>query len=39
VLLAHLSWRLLEKRVLEWKEPLAGAIRERLPARAAAGPT
>ncbi|MFD1556168.1 acyltransferase family protein [Paraburkholderia silviterrae] len=39
VLLAHLSWQLLEKRVLEWKEPLATAIRSRLPARAAAGPT
>jgi peptidoglycan/LPS O-acetylase OafA/YrhL len=37
VLLAHLSWQLLEKRVLEWKEPLATAIRSRLPARAAAG--
>ncbi|WP_213295393.1 acyltransferase family protein [Paraburkholderia sacchari] len=39
VLLAHLSWQLLEKRVLEWKEPLATAIRSRLPARAAAGRT
>lgn len=39
VLLAHLSWQLLEKRVLDWKEPLATAIRSRLPARAAAGPT
>lgn len=39
VLLAHLSWQLLEKRVLEWKEPLATAIRSRLPARAAAGQT
>jgi len=39
VLLAHLSWQLLEKRVLEWKEPLATAIRNRLPARAVAGRT
>lgn len=39
VLLAHLSWQLLEKRVLEWKEPLATAIRSRLPARTAAGRT
>jgi peptidoglycan/LPS O-acetylase OafA/YrhL len=37
VLLAHLSWQLLEKRVLEWKAPLATAIRNRLPARTAAG--
>lgn len=39
VLLAHLSWQLLEKRVLEWKRPLEAAIRNRLPARAAADPT
>ncbi|WP_322062649.1 acyltransferase [Paraburkholderia sp. J63] len=39
VLLAHLSWQLLERRVLEWKEPLATAIRSRLPARTAAGRT
>ncbi|WP_321885604.1 acyltransferase family protein [Paraburkholderia bannensis] len=37
VLLAHLSWQLLEKRVLEWKSPLSAAIRNRLPARTAAG--
>ncbi|POR53457.1 peptidoglycan/LPS O-acetylase OafA/YrhL [Paraburkholderia eburnea] len=37
VLLAHLSWQLLEKRVLEWKAPLTAAIRNRLPARTAAG--
>jgi peptidoglycan/LPS O-acetylase OafA/YrhL len=37
VLLAHLSWQLLEKRVLEWKGPLSAAIRNRLPARTAAG--
>lgn len=36
VLLAHLSWQVLEKRVLEWKRPLETAIRNRLPARAAA---
>nr|WP_233272578.1 acyltransferase [Paraburkholderia acidisoli] len=39
VLLAHLSWQLLEKRVLEWKRPCETAIRNRLPARAAADPT
>ncbi|WP_322071993.1 acyltransferase family protein [Paraburkholderia bannensis] len=37
VLLAHLSWQLLEKRVLEWKSPLSAAIRNRLPAHTAAG--
>jgi peptidoglycan/LPS O-acetylase OafA/YrhL len=31
LLLAHLSWQLLEKRVLEWKAPLQAAIRRRLP--------
>jgi peptidoglycan/LPS O-acetylase OafA/YrhL len=39
VLLAHLSWQVLEKRVLEWKRPLETAIRNRLPARAAASQT
>ncbi|WP_322030024.1 acyltransferase [Paraburkholderia sp. J76] len=39
VLLAHLSWQVLEKRVLEWKRPLETAIRNRLPARAAASRT
>jgi peptidoglycan/LPS O-acetylase OafA/YrhL len=39
VLLAHLSWQLLERRVLEWKRPLETAIRNRLPARAAASQT
>ncbi|PXW27412.1 acyltransferase family protein [Paraburkholderia caballeronis] len=39
VLLAHLSWQLLEKRMLEWKKPAEAAIRSRLPASAAAGPT
>lgn len=39
VLLAHLSWQLMERRVLEWKRPLETAIRNRLPARAAADPT
>ena len=33
VLLAHLSWRLIEKRVLELKQPFETAIRRRLPAR------
>lgn len=33
-LLAHLSWQVLEKRVLEWKRPLEAAVRRRLPARA-----
>jgi peptidoglycan/LPS O-acetylase OafA/YrhL len=31
LLLAHLSWQLLEKRVLEWKAPLQAAIRRRMP--------
>ncbi len=31
LLLAHLSWQLLEKRVLEWKGPLQAAIRRRMP--------
>jgi peptidoglycan/LPS O-acetylase OafA/YrhL len=39
VLLAHLSWQVLEKRVLEWKRPLETAIRNRLPTRAAASQT
>ncbi|WP_321914854.1 acyltransferase [Paraburkholderia sp. J11-2] len=39
VLLAHLSWQVLEKRVLEWKRPLETAIRNRLPTRAAASRT
>nr|WP_244923095.1 acyltransferase [Paraburkholderia silvatlantica] len=39
VLLAHLSWQMLEKRVLEWKRPLETAIRNRLPTRAAASRT
>ena len=39
VLLAHLSWQVLEKRVLEWKRPLETAIRNRLPARTAASQT
>ena len=39
VLLAHLSWQVLERRVLEWKRPLETAIRNRLPARATAGQT
>lgn len=34
LLLAHLSWQLLEKRVLEWKRPLEAAIRRRMPPRA-----
>ncbi|WP_042337288.1 acyltransferase family protein [Paraburkholderia ferrariae] len=37
LLLAHLSWQLLEKRVLECKRPLEAAIRQRMPLRAAAG--
>ncbi|WP_069268104.1 acyltransferase family protein [Paraburkholderia nodosa] len=39
VLLAHLSWQVLEKRVLEWKRPLETAIRNRLPTRTAASQT
>lgn len=39
VLLAHLSWQLLEKRLLEWKRPAEAAIRSRLPLRASAEPT
>jgi peptidoglycan/LPS O-acetylase OafA/YrhL len=39
LLLAHLSWQVLEKRMLEWKRPLETAIRNRLPARAAASQT
>nr|WP_322043528.1 acyltransferase [Paraburkholderia sp. J67] len=39
VLLAHLSWQLLEKRVLEWKAPLSATIRNRLPAHSAAEQT
>ncbi|WP_233881590.1 acyltransferase family protein [Paraburkholderia flagellata] len=39
VLLAHLSWQVLEKRVLELKRPLETAIRNRLPARTAASQT
>jgi len=39
VLLAHLSWQLLEKRMLEWKKPAETAIRNRLPIRASAEPT
>ena len=39
VLLAHLSWQLLEKRLLEWKRPAEAAIRNRLPLRASAEPT
>ncbi|WP_321948835.1 acyltransferase [Paraburkholderia sp. J10-1] len=39
VLLAHLSWQVLEKRLLEWKRPLETAIRNRLPTRAAASRT
>lgn len=39
VLLAHLSWQLLEKRLLEWKKPAEAAIRNRLPIRASAKPT
>jgi len=39
VLLAHLSWQLLEKRLLEWKKPAEAAIRNRLPTRASAEPT
>jgi peptidoglycan/LPS O-acetylase OafA/YrhL len=39
VLLAHLSWQLLEKRLLEWKKPAETAIRNRLPPRASAEPT
>ncbi|WP_236596890.1 acyltransferase family protein [Paraburkholderia hiiakae] len=39
VLLAHLSWQVLEKRVLEWKRPLETAIHNRLPMRAAARQT
>ncbi|WP_407667944.1 acyltransferase family protein [Paraburkholderia acidipaludis] len=31
LLLAHLSWQLLEKRVLDWKGPLQAAIRQRMP--------
>lgn len=39
LLLAHLSWQLLEKRILEWKKPAEAAIRNRLPIRASAEPT
>lgn len=39
LLLAHLSWQLLEKRILEWKRPAEAAIRNRLPIRASAEPT
>ncbi|HTH62744.1 MAG TPA: acyltransferase [Paraburkholderia sp.] len=39
LLLAHLSWQLLEKRILEWKKPAEAAIRHRLPIRASAEPT
>jgi peptidoglycan/LPS O-acetylase OafA/YrhL len=39
VLLAHLSWQVLEKRMLEWKRPIETAIRNRLPARAAPSQT
>ncbi|HEY1611422.1 MAG TPA: acyltransferase, partial [Paraburkholderia sp.] len=38
VLLAHLSWQLLEKRMLEWKRPAETAIRSRLPLRTSAKP-
>ncbi|MFP6558867.1 acyltransferase family protein [Paraburkholderia sp. B3] len=34
LLLAHLSWQLLEKRVLDWKGPLQAAIRQRMPSGA-----
>lgn len=33
VLLAHLSWQWVEKRMLEFKQPLEAAIRRRWPAR------
>lgn len=36
LLLAHLSWQLLEKRLLELKKPLEAAIRRRLAAQPAA---
>jgi peptidoglycan/LPS O-acetylase OafA/YrhL len=35
LLLADLSWRLFEKRLLEWKKPFEAAIRSRLAMRAA----
>jgi peptidoglycan/LPS O-acetylase OafA/YrhL len=38
VLLAHLSWRLVEMRVLEFKAPLEAAIRSRLPVQGRSRP-